>query len=159
MINNKVNLKQSYPLKTEKMNKLFILLILLISLSAKADTISSWKVYYNKTLVKQLSDFTSNEIKIKASYYKKGDYLAITYSDDTRCNDCSYEITVVAEGKESIHVEKFKDEYKLARIDLKQLIDNYKSRNSNSLFVVYFTEIDKKGKRNRGTRLLTIEIN
>lgn len=140
------------------MNKLFTLLILLISLSVKADTISSWKVYYNKTLIKQFNHFTTNKITVKASDYKAGDYLVITYSDDTRCDDCSYEITVVAEGKESIHVEKFKDEYKLVRIDLKQLIDNYKSRNSNSLFVVYFTEIDKKGKRNQGPRLLTIEI-
>ena len=127
--------------------------------AAKADTISSWKVFYNNLKICNLTQYTKNNIEIHTSQYKEGDYLAIQYSDDTPCHECEYEMEVVGEGKTTVFKEKFKDEHKLVKIDLKNLIDdNFKSKNSPCLFVVYFSEVDKKGKKDKGMRLLNIQI-
>ncbi|MFC4816727.1 MULTISPECIES: hypothetical protein [unclassified Flavobacterium] len=135
------------------------LLLLLLSYSAKADTITTWNVYYNHKLIKQ---FKANpevkEIQIKASDYSSGDYLAIQYGDDMPCHTCSYELTVVAEGKDPIFTLTTKDKYKFMTIDLKAILSKFKSKNGNRFFVVYFTEIDEKGKRNSGSRLFNIKI-
>lgn len=137
-----------------------LLFLLLFSFSAaKADTISSWKVFYNNLKICDLTQYTKNNIEIHTSQYKKGDYLAIQYSDDTPCHECEYEMEVVGEGKTTVFKVKFKGKYKLVKIDLKNLIDdNYKSKKNNSLFVVYFSEVDKKGRKDRGMRLLNIQV-
>lgn len=135
------------------------LLLLTLSYAVKADTITTWDVYYNHKLLKQ---FNANpglkEIRIKASDYKTGDYLAIKYGDDMPCHECAYELSVVAEGKNHIVIQTGKDKYKLIKIDLKSLVAKFKSDKRNDFFVVYFTETDKKGKRNTGPRLFHIKI-
>ncbi|NUY79615.1 hypothetical protein HUK80_01810 [Flavobacterium sp. MAH-1] len=79
------------------------LLLLIVSYAVKADTITTWDVYYNNKLLKQSNANTgSKEIRIKASDYKTGDYLAIKYGDDMPCHECTYELSVVVEGKNHI---------------------------------------------------------
>ncbi len=139
-------------------NKILYLFLLFSFSAAKADTISSWKVFYNNLKICSLTQYTKNNIDIHTSQYKKGDYLAIQYSDDMPCPKCEYEIEVVGEGKITVFKEKLKDKYKLVKIDLEDLMGSYKSKNGYSLFVVYFSEIDKKGKKDKGMRLLNIQI-
>ena len=44
------------------------------------------------------------------------------------------------------------------KIDLKNIIADSKSWSSQKLYIVYFTEIDRNGKRDMGARLFTIKI-
>lgn len=124
------------------------LLLFLLSYSAKADTITTWNVYYNQKLLKR---FNANpgvkEIQIKASDYKKGDYLSVEYGDDTPCPECSYELTVVSEGKDQVFTFRTKAKYKLMKIDLKTIIAEFRSSRARNFFVVYLTECNKKKKR------------
>ncbi|MBF0693439.1 MAG: hypothetical protein IR153_02730 [Flavobacterium sp.] len=130
-----------------------------LSTTTKADTITTWKVFYNNKLLKSfVQDDNPKNIHLKVSEYQEGDYLAIQYADDTRYHDCSYELKIVAEGKLEVITMEILDKYKLMKIDLKDIINNHKSNPSHNFFVVYFTEILIRGKRNSGPRLFNIRI-
>src|SRR5690606_2271380 len=107
----------------------------------------------NKLLKSFVQDDNPKNIHLKVSEYQEGDYLAIQYADDTRCHDCSYELKIVTEGKLEVITMEILDKYKLMKIDLKDIINNHKSNPSHNFFVVYFTEISIRGKRNSGPRL------
>jgi hypothetical protein len=136
-----------------------LLLYFLTSFFAKANTITTWNVFYNSKLLKQFNANSSlKEIKIKLSEYKVGDYLGIKYGDDMHCRDCKYELQVVTDTKNEVFRLTTKDNYKSMKIDLKNIIADFKSWRSQKFYIVFFTEINRKGKRDMGPRLFTIKI-
>jgi len=89
------------------MRTYILLFFFLLSFVAKADTISTWNVFYNSKLLKQYNANPSvKEINIKLAKYKSGDYLAIKYRDDMPCNDCKYELSVVTDAKWEVYWKK-----------------------------------------------------
>ncbi|WNM18189.1 hypothetical protein [Flavobacterium capsici] len=142
------------------MKKYILLFFLFSSLIAKADTIATWNVFYNNKLLKQFNENPAlNEIKIKLLEYKLGDYLAIQYGDDTPSHDCKYELVVATDTKLVVFSLTTKDKYELMKIDLKEIIADFKSWSSpQKFYLVYFTEINKQGKRDTGRRLFTIKL-
>ena len=140
------------------MKIIYSLFFLFLSVYAKADTITSWKVYYNSKLVKQFTfDSSSKEIHINVKDYKIGDYIAIKYGDDMPCYDCSYEFYVGTEGQE-VFFTRVKNKYQLVSIDLKYIISE---DGKDQLKRVFFDliEIDRNGRRSDGVRLFDIIIN
>ncbi len=114
-----------------------LLLFLLTSFFAKADTITTWNVFYNSKLLKQFNANPSRkEIKIKLSEYKVGDYLGVKYGDDMPCDDCKYELEVVTDTKIEVFSLKTKDKYELMKIDLKNVITDFKARRSQKFYIV-----------------------
>ncbi|KUJ61958.1 hypothetical protein AR687_10395 [Flavobacteriaceae bacterium CRH] len=135
---------------------LFLLLLPFYSKSSPLDTISTWKVYYNNSLIKNFSENTNNSIVIKRKQYKTGDYLAIKYSDDTPCEDCKYAFVVIGEGRLEVSRRESKGKDKLIKIDLKELI-NFRDTTNQPSFVIYLYELEDKNKNN-GKRLVTLKI-
>jgi hypothetical protein len=137
----------------------FTTLLFLFSTFGKVDSVPAWDVFYNNKLIKSfIEGNTRKEMQLKASEYKPGDYLAIHYTDDTPCKGCSYELEIVTDAKTEVFFLKTSDKYKLMKIDLKAIIEEYKSFPRHDFFIVYFTEISKSGKRNSGPRLFTIHL-
>lgn len=132
----------------------FILLLPINSKSSPLDTISTWKVYYNNSLIKNLNDFADNSIVIKSKEYKTGDYLAIQYFDDMPCEDCKYSFVVIGEGKLEISRTEFKGKNKIIKFDLKELI-NFRHTTNQPLFIIYLYGLNDK---NNGKRLVTLKI-
>jgi hypothetical protein len=130
----------------------------LFSVFAKADTITTWKVSYNNKILKQFYLGSNLSINLKSKDYKPDDYLTIKFTDDRPCGECSYELNVIKEGKQTVYILNTNDKYKLMKIPLKEIIKEFKSERQYDFFVVYFTEISKKGKRDSGMRLLNIKI-
>ncbi|MBF4516203.1 hypothetical protein IRZ71_07615 [Flavobacterium sp. ANB] len=135
---------------------LFLLLLPFYSKSSPLDTISTWKVYYNNSLIKNLNEIVDNSIVIKSKEYKTGDYLAIQYFDDMPCQDCKYSFVVIGEGKLEVSRIESKGKNKLIKINLKELMDFRHTTNQPS-FVIYLYGLDDKNKNN-GKRLVTLKI-
>lgn len=120
--------------------------------------------FLNNKLIKQFNAEPSfKEVKVKMDDYKTGDYLSIEYRDDLQCNNCSYELKVVGNAKIKVFILKTNNINELMKIDLKSIILNFKHRKklsiySGSLYIVYFTKIDARGKRDSGQRLFNLEI-
>jgi hypothetical protein len=145
--------------KTLQMKTKILILFLLTSFFAKADTISTWNVFYNNKLIKQFNANPSKKkIEIKLSKYKAGDYLAIKYGDDMPCSDCEYELKIITDTKSEVLKMKTKNKYQLMKIDLKEIIEDFKSWSQQKFYLVYFTEINRKGKRDSGQRLFEIYV-
>lgn len=141
------------------MKKIILILFFLLpfySIGSPLDTISTWKVYYNNSLIKNLNDFADNSIVIKSKEYKTGDYLAIQYFDDMPCEDCKYSFVVIGEGKLEISRTEFKGKNKIIKFDLKELI-NFRHTTNQSLFIIYLYGLNDKSKNN-GKRLVTLKI-
>ncbi|WP_291285212.1 hypothetical protein [Flavobacterium sp.] len=135
---------------------LFFSLLPFCSKSSNLDTIPTWKVYYNDSLLKFISDNENNSIEIKSSKYKPGDYLAIQYFDDMPCTTCQYSLIVIGEGKLEVTRVESKGKNKLNTIDLKELI-NFHSKHNQSTFIIYLYGLNDKNKNN-GKRLVTLTI-
>lgn len=135
-----------------------LFIFFLSSVFAKTDTITTWKVSYNNKILKQFYLGQNLTVKLKAEDYQKEDYLTIEFTDDKPCAECSYELNVVEEGKQTIYILNTKNKYKVMKIPLKNIIKEFKSERHYDFFIVYFTEISKKRKRDSGMRLLNIEI-
>lgn len=88
---------------------LFFLLLPFCSKSSNLDTISTWKVYYNDSLLKIITDNENNTITINSKKYKPGDYLTIQYFDDTSCTNCHFTFVVIGEGKTEISAIESKE--------------------------------------------------
>jgi hypothetical protein len=136
------------------------ILFVLFSLSvfAQNEVHTKWTVRYNDTIVKQFVLGQNVDFNLKAAACRPEDYLVIEIKDENRCADCTYELNVVKEGKQTLYLLNTKNKFLPMKIPLKDIISEFKFRKSSNLFVVYFTEISKKGKRDSGMRLLTIKI-
>ncbi|MFH6994636.1 hypothetical protein [Flavobacterium sp. FlaQc-48] len=132
---------------------LFILLIPFLSKGNTLDTIATWKVYYNNSLIKNLSVVSDKSIIIDRKKYKSGDYLTIQYFDDMPCESCNYVCVVRGEGKMEISKIKFTGKNKFIKIDLKELQD-YLSKTDPSYFSFFLYGPNDK----RGIRLITLKI-
>lgn len=128
------------------------------SVFAQTDANTRWKVSYNKNFLKEFHLNQDLTIKLKAADYKTGDYLTIVYTDSKPCVGCSYELNIIKEGKMPVYILNTKSKYKPMQIPLKEIMEEFKFSRLYNLFIVYFTEISKKGKRDSGMRLLNIEI-
>ncbi|WP_374175369.1 hypothetical protein [Flavobacterium tructae] len=135
---------------------LFFLLLPFCSKSSNLDTISTWKVYYNDSLLKIITDNGNNSITINSKKYKTGDYLTIQYFDDAPCTNCHYIFVIIGEGKTEISAIESKEKNKPAVINLKELID-FRSKLNQSSFIIYLYEANDKNKNN-GKRLVTLTI-
>lgn len=135
---------------------IFILLLPFCAKSSNCDTIATWKVYYNNSLIKNLSKNVPNSIVIESKEYKTGDYLAIQYFDDMPCTNCNYTLVVIGEGKTEVSRSEFKEKNKLIKINLKDLID-FRVTANQSNFVIYLYGLDAKNNNN-GMRMVTLKI-
>ena len=127
-----------------------ILLFALLTYFAKADTISTLKVYYNTKLIAELTA-TGNrsEIIFDSNKYKAGDYLSINYNDDMPCAECKYEILVNTEDDgQEVWFDSFIDKYKPMKIRLENLVWDSKA-DQLPIVKVYLVEIEKNGKRKK----------
>lgn len=141
------------------MKNALIILFTLTAYFAKADTISTCRVYYNDKLLKQLVvDASVKVIKIDSKAYKTGDYLGIQYSDDMPCPECQYEILISTKTDMEVFFIREKDKYKLMKIDLKHIIPDFETDQLDEV-VVDLLEIDKMGSRKTIARLFEIKIN
>lgn len=83
---------------------ILILAISLLAISAKADTIDYWHVYYNNARIKAFNTYTKGELRLRISDIKKSDSLAIRYFRDTPCAQC--ETTLTIEDKSSRQISQ-----------------------------------------------------
>ena len=133
-----------------------LLLLILFSTYSKADTIPHWTIYLNGKKIKTFNTL-GNNIDFKASQLKFGDKLSIQYFDDTRCNDCNYELLIRNEYKGELVFKKFKNETELVELDLTEVIKDDLGSNPRRFFV-FFLEFREEKLINHGLRLFTLTI-
>jgi len=138
------------------MKSITLLLLILFSTYSKARTIANWTIYLNGKKLKTFNTF-GNNIDFKASQLKFGDKLSIQYFDDTRCNDCNYELLIRNGYKGELVSKKFKSETELVELDLTEVIKDDLGSNPR-IFFVFFSEFRKGKLINHGLRLFTFTI-
>jgi len=134
------------------------LIILFTTISSHADTISSWTVYLNGVKLKTFTEFTNNKLHIKSSQLKKGTDLAIQYHDDTPCSDCTYEMIINDEYKNTIATTRFKNQNKKVHLNLAEVVKDYKANEKPKFYLIFFNEFYKGKLTNGGVRLFTLTI-
>ena len=136
------------------------ILFILFSLSvfAQNEVNTNWTLHYNDKILKQFGLGQNLDLNLKAADCRPEDYLIIEIKDKNSCAECNYELNVVKEGKQTIYLLNTKNKFIPMKIPLKDIISEFKFRKSYNLFIVYFTEISKKGKRDSGMRLLNINL-
>ena len=141
------------------MKNTITIIFVLIAFYAKADTISTWKVYYNAKLIAEFSEVNNQpEIVFDSDKYKPGDYLSIQYNDDMPCSDCSYEILINTENDgQEVWFNSFKNKYKPIKIGLENLVWEPKT-DQLPMVIVYLVEIDKTSRRRTNKKLFDIKI-
>lgn len=141
--------------------KLLITLFILGSISSRADTITSWTFYLNKTKLKTCTDFTQNKITIKANTLKSSDILELEYFDDTPCHNCEYLITIKDEYKGRVSTKKFTGKNNLIKLDLKDILEHYHKQfeGRKVFFLIFIDGINKDKSIKNGRRLLELTLN
>jgi hypothetical protein len=119
-------------------NLFFITFFVLIAFQCKADTISTWHVYYNKIKFKEFNQYNNKEkLVLKRSDFKVGDTISIKYYTDTKCHDCIGSFTVECEEKYIVGSDIIENEY-LVKFSVEEII-HYLNKNNckNVVFYLY----------------------
>jgi hypothetical protein len=124
--------------------KFFAIITILIcfSISAKADTIDYWHVYYNNNKLKELTYYTENIIVIKSSDIKAIDSIRVFFYRDTPCDDCETSL-IVNDNKDGwVTRTTGRGIGNMLRFSLADLL-SYKRRTGKSEFqVCYFDKLN-----------------
>lgn len=123
----------------------FITFFLLVNFKSKADTISTWHVYYNKIKFKEYNQYNKKEkLVLKISDFKVGDTISIKYYTDAKCHNCISSFSVECEEKYITGSEIKENEY-LVSFSVEELI-NYLDKNDCKIVVFYFYPHGFRGK-------------
>lgn len=107
------------------------------SISAKADTIDYWHVYYNDTKLKELSYYSKTEVLIKCSEIKTVDSIRVFFYRDTRCDICQTSLIVNDNKNARVVKATGKGIGKVLSFSLEELL-SYRRQTGESEFQVLF---------------------
>lgn len=117
----------------------YIFFFILLSNTAKADTIDYWHVYYNQAKVKEYNQNGGEDLILKAAKVKKGDVITVKYYTDTPCQDCPVLMTVEDESKQVIVTVEGEGEGIPLSFQTDSLLRSMKA--GKRVFQVYYTEV------------------
>ena len=124
-------------------NIVTLILCLFLSYVIKADTIPTWKVFYNSKLLKEIKQSSDiEEIKIDTIKYNSGDFIEILYDNFNPSQKFVYDIELNSESAVDLNIkyagekallrtenqvelffDRVNDKNKAIRFDLKWVMD------------------------------------
>jgi hypothetical protein len=118
---------------------LFIVAIVAMTQTTKADTIDFWHVYYNKIKIKEFNEYNIQDFIIKIDKIKRGDSITVKYFKDTHCFDCDTHLTIEDGKHHPVITLKGKGggEGNPLSFALKDLLEFRKKNGCNSLEIFY----------------------
>ena len=132
-----------YKVIIKMKTKIYILLafIFCISIATKADTIDTWKVYYNGIEVHLLNlknAVYKPMLQLSINTIEAGDSITVIYSTDTPCSICSFSLIVEDENRQVVLIKKVIGEQLPISFLIKDLLD-YKERGGQSIYKIFHT--------------------
>ena len=138
----------------KQMTILFAFLI--ISLSARCDTLDYWHVYINDSLIAEFNSFSEDlSIKLKADDLKSSDTISVRYGTDHPCIDCYYGITVFAEIKQKAPEVETKEHFGKLSFAIKDLLDLRQFYEINTFNFNYY---ERRGIEKRYSNIFRLTI-
>jgi len=122
-------------------NLAYVLTLLLFTTNiCKADTVSYWHVYYNKTKIREYIQFMNVEtIVLKISEIKAGDSITAKYFRDTPCHDCLTTLTVDDGKHQSVSINHGKGTFNPVSFAVSDLVQ-FKEKNNKDYFEIFYSE-------------------
>jgi hypothetical protein len=116
-----------------------IMLGLIASIEAMADTTDYWHVFYNnKVLVKYPVWPNNPRIVIKAANVGENDTLSVMYGDDTPCRECIIGLYVLDEDRKKQNIITGIGTFTRLKVPVKKLLRLCRSLNTNTIDIYYF---------------------
>ncbi len=125
-------------------NSFLIILFALLSLTAKADTIDYWHVYYNGFLIKKCHEFGSCILILSKKDIQSTDSLSFKYCRDTPCFDCPSTIKIENEKGILQLEEKGIGTCRFIKFSAKEIAE--RAVNGELLLVYYIEELHPRFK-------------
>ena len=124
---------------------LFLFLtLLLITQTAKTDTIDICHIYYNQTIIREINYFGTNEIILNLDSIKRRDSITVKYFRDTPCSDCFTCISIENGKHQIIKTVTGRGIYNPISFSLKDLKKFRKLRKTDEFEIYYFDDFIKK---------------
>lgn len=130
--------------------KFYILLafIFCISFETKADTLDTYKVYYNGIeihLFNLKNNFYNPLLELSIDTINAGDSISVRYNTDTPCSSCLYSLVIEDENRQVVLLSKVIGERTPISFSIKDLL-NYRELGGHSLYKIIYTNNKMKGK-------------
>lgn len=134
---------------------LVALIILGFTCTLRADTISFWHVYYNKTKIRDYNMFSESPvIHFRMDSIRANDSLTVRYFDDTPCR-CMVTLMIQDDNGKNVVLKNVKGTGTPITFSLYNLIGD--GRLNDQYYTVYFIEGDLTGSSPQ-IRLFTIHL-
>ncbi|MFM2307872.1 MAG: hypothetical protein RLZZ367_2541 [Bacteroidota bacterium] len=131
-----------------KMKAKFILVSFVLNtvfgLTAKADTIDFWHVYYNGVKIREYNGYAVDIISLKADSVGSNDSITVKYFRDTPCYDCATNVTVEDDKHHVITTDNGKGTFSPVSFLLKKVVDS-----GIKFFEVFYSEGEIKSRADK----------
>lgn len=106
-------------------------------LTAKADTIDFWHIYYNGIKIKEYNLYSKGEIVFKIEDIKQTDSLTVKYFRDTPCSSCETQVAIESYEKHVIAKGLGRGTFNPIKISVYDLLQYYLNEGSETCEVFY----------------------
>jgi hypothetical protein len=128
---------------------IFLIFILGLAKTAKADTIDFWHVYYNKTKIREFNLYGDTKFKtIVLRNIQQADFIVVKYFRDTPCSDCLTTLYAENEKQERVSIAQGKGTFNPVTLPLKDIFEHQK-RTKHAVFDVYYFEGKPDNEKNK----------